>query len=172
ADPPLAALLGGGRPPLRRPARRLAHRHPRADDRGRLVPPLLAHPAAGPVHVELPAPLDRARGRGSRAPAGARDHEPLPQRTALQLLAEGPLPQLRRLDARLGARPDGGNRSGRHLARAPVRDLRCERVRDDRVALRRAHAPLASRCDGGDRGPRPPPPPPPPRPPPLAPPPG
>src|SRR4029077_12213948 len=99
ADPALAALLGRGDPPLRRTARRLTDRRPRPRHRGRLVPALLAHPAARPVHLCVLANRYGPRDRRRRDPSRACDHEPLPPPAALQLLAEGALPQLRGLGA-------------------------------------------------------------------------
>ena len=51
-------------PPLRRPARRLAHRRSRPGHRGRLVPPVLARAATRPVHVDATG----RSGRGSGSP--------------------------------------------------------------------------------------------------------
>ena len=75
----LAALLGRGRPPLRRPARRLADR--RSTSLTIAVDsflPFSRHAARRAVHRHVPADLDGARDRRRRAPARARDHEPLP----------------------------------------------------------------------------------------------
>src|SRR5213083_1977194 len=81
----LAALRGRGPPPLRGGARGDVHLPPPVLAARRLAGPPRAGQSPDPVHVELPAAVDRARRRGRRAAPGARGHEPHRKRISYSL---------------------------------------------------------------------------------------